>query len=131
MIREGRARFWERPEVKFLRATRQKGSVAALPKSLAPDGWTTPKASLQAPLEDRTQCNLMPNSATTDGRKELIGFTDGVRDSTRVWRDLLLELKQRSLHAPVKGRRRCASVYEKPPAESGRSSRTDVDEATG
>jgi len=33
--------------------------------------------------------------ATTEGRKELVGFTDGARESAHDWRDLLLDLKRR------------------------------------
>ncbi len=35
--------------------------------------------------------------ATPEGRKELVGFTDGARESAHDWRDLLLELKRRGL----------------------------------
>jgi putative transposase len=31
---------------------------------------------------------------------ELVGFTDGVRESAQDWRDLLLELKRRGLDVP-------------------------------
>jgi putative transposase len=31
------------------------------------------------------------------GRKELVGFTDGIRESSQSWRDLLLDLKRRGL----------------------------------
>jgi Transposase, Mutator family len=35
--------------------------------------------------------------ATAEGRKELVGFTDGARESAQNWRDLLLDLKRRGL----------------------------------
>jgi putative transposase len=35
--------------------------------------------------------------ATSKGRKELVGFTDGARESAQDWRDLLLDLKRREL----------------------------------
>ena len=35
--------------------------------------------------------------ATPEGRKELVGFTDGARESAHDWRDLLLGLKRRGL----------------------------------
>jgi transposase-like protein len=38
--------------------------------------------------------------ATAEGRKELIGFTDGARESAQDWRELLLDLKRRGLAAP-------------------------------
>jgi putative transposase len=37
---------------------------------------------------------------TPEGRKELVGFTDGTRESAHDWRDLLLELKRRRLDMP-------------------------------
>ncbi|MGY4362820.1 hypothetical protein ACVWZR_002001 [Bradyrhizobium sp. i1.3.1] len=38
--------------------------------------------------------------ATPEGRKELVGFTDGARESAHNWRDLLLDLKRRGLDVP-------------------------------
>src|SRR5262249_22339773 len=35
--------------------------------------------------------------ATPEGRKELVGLTDGVRESAQSWRELLLALKRRGL----------------------------------
>jgi len=55
---------------------------------------------LQARLEDEKQCILVLIGATADGRKELIGFSDGARESAQDWRDLLLDLKRRGLDAP-------------------------------
>ena len=52
---------------------------------------------LQARLEDEKQCMLVLIGATPEGRKELIGFTDGARESAQDWRDLLLDLKRRGL----------------------------------
>jgi putative transposase len=37
---------------------------------------------------------------TPEGRKELVGFTDGARESAQDWRDLLLDLKRRGLDVP-------------------------------
>ena len=51
----------------------------------------------QARLEDDAQCILVIIGATPEGRKELIGFTDGTRESAQSWRDLLLDLKRRGL----------------------------------
>jgi transposase-like protein len=58
---------------------------------------------LEARLEEQAQCILVIIGATPEGRKELIGFTDGMRESSQSWRDLLLDLKvgrDRSIHAP-------------------------------
>jgi transposase-like protein len=55
---------------------------------------------LQARLEDEKQCILVLIGATPEGRKELVGFTDGARESAQDWRDLLLDLKRRGLDVP-------------------------------
>jgi len=55
---------------------------------------------LQARQDDEKQCILVVIGATPEGRKELIGFTDGVRESAQDWRELLLDLKHRGLAAP-------------------------------
>jgi len=52
---------------------------------------------LQARLEDDAQCILVIIGATPEGKKELIGFTDGTRESAHDWRTLLLDLKRRGL----------------------------------
>jgi len=55
----------------------------------------------QARLEDEKQCILVLIGATPEGRKELIGFTDSLRESAQDWRELVLDLKRRGLsHAP-------------------------------
>ena len=55
---------------------------------------------LQTRLEEEKQCILVLIGATPEGRKELVGFTDGARESAQDWRDLLLELKRRGLDVP-------------------------------
>jgi len=52
---------------------------------------------LQARLEDDAQCILVIIGATPEGKKELIDFTDGTRESAHDWRTLLLDLKRRGL----------------------------------
>jgi putative transposase len=54
---------------------------------------------LEARLEDQAQCILVIIGATPEGKKELVGFTDGLRESAHSWRDLLLDLKRRGLAA--------------------------------
>src|SRR3954466_6224447 len=54
---------------------------------------------LEARLEDQAQCILVIIGATPEGKKELAGFTDGLRESAQSWRDLLLDLKRRGLSA--------------------------------
>ncbi len=47
------------------------------------------------------QCVLVLIDADEWGRKEILGLTDGYRESTQSWRELLLDLKRRGLsHAP-------------------------------
>jgi putative transposase len=52
---------------------------------------------VQARLEDDAQCLLVIIGATPDGKKELVGLIDGVRESGQSWRELLLDLKRRGL----------------------------------
>jgi hypothetical protein len=52
---------------------------------------------VQARLEDIAQCLLIIIRATPEGKKELVGLTDVVRDSVQSWRELLLDLKRRGL----------------------------------
>ena len=52
---------------------------------------------VQARLEDTAQCLLIIIGATPEGRKELVGLTDGMRESAQSWRELLLDLKRRGL----------------------------------
>jgi putative transposase len=56
---------------------------------------------LEAHLEDEKQCILVLIGPTPEGRKELVGFTDGARESAHDWRDLLLDLKRRGLDVPL------------------------------
>jgi transposase-like protein len=52
---------------------------------------------VQARLEDAAQCLLVIIGATPEGKKELVGLIDGVRESAQSWRELLLDLKRRGL----------------------------------
>jgi putative transposase len=52
---------------------------------------------LEARLEEQAQGILVIIGATPEGRKELVGFTAGIRESSQSWRDLLLDLKRRGL----------------------------------
>jgi transposase-like protein len=52
---------------------------------------------VQARLEDTAQCLLIIIGATPEGRKELVGLSDGIRESAHSWRELLLDLKRRGL----------------------------------
>jgi putative transposase len=52
---------------------------------------------LQARMEDHAECMLVLIGATPEGRKELVGFQAGVRESAQSWRELLVEVKRRGL----------------------------------
>ena len=57
---------------------------------------------LQARMEPDKQCILVLIGATPEGRKELIGFQVGYRESAQSWRELLADLKARGLAVPPK-----------------------------
>src|SRR6202165_130491 len=52
---------------------------------------------VQARLEDDAQCLLVIIGATAEGKKELVGLADGIRESAQSWKELLLDLKRRGL----------------------------------
>jgi putative transposase len=52
---------------------------------------------LQARMEEQAECMLVLIGATPEGKKELVGFQVGVRESTQSWRELLIEVKRRGL----------------------------------
>lgn len=57
---------------------------------------------LSARMEDEKQYMLVIIKATPEGKKELVGFTDGYRESAQSWGELLLDLKARGLSIPPK-----------------------------
>src|SRR5260221_14649941 len=48
----------------------------------------------------KSNASLCWSARRRRGRKELVGFSDGARESAHDWRDLLLDLKRRGLDAP-------------------------------
>jgi putative transposase len=52
---------------------------------------------LQARMEPQAECMLVIIGATPEGKKELVGFQVGVRESAQSWRELLVGLKARGL----------------------------------
>jgi putative transposase len=52
---------------------------------------------LQARMEPQAECMLVLIGATPEGKKELIGFQVGVRESAQSWHELLVDLKARGL----------------------------------
>ena len=55
---------------------------------------------LQARMEPTAECMLVVIGATPEGKKELLGFQVGLRESAQSWRELLVDLKARGLAAP-------------------------------
>jgi len=55
---------------------------------------------LQARMEPQAECMLVILGATPEGRKELVGFQVGVRESAQSWRELLVDIKARGLAIP-------------------------------
>jgi len=55
---------------------------------------------LQARMEPQAECMLVIIGATPEGRKELVGFQVGTRESAQSWRELLVGLKARGLAIP-------------------------------
>ncbi len=52
---------------------------------------------LQARMEPQAECMLVLIGATPEGKKELVGFQVGQRESKQSWRELLVDLKARGL----------------------------------
>ena len=52
---------------------------------------------LQARMEPQAECMLVLIGATPEGKKELVGFPVGLRESAQSWRELLVDLKARGL----------------------------------
>ena len=48
-------------------------------------------------MEPQVECMLVLIGATPKGKKELVGFQAGVRESVQSWRELLVDLKARGL----------------------------------
>jgi len=54
----------------------------------------------QARMEDQSQCMLVVIGATPEGKKELVGFISGYRESAQSWAELLIDLKARGFADP-------------------------------
>ena len=48
-------------------------------------------------LDDERSCLLILIGATKEGKKELVGVTDGFRESRMSWKEMLLDLRRRGL----------------------------------
>ena len=62
---------------------------------------------LQARMEPQAECMLVLIGATPEGRKELVGFQVGLRESTQSWRELLVDrggsISSYSVSVPISG----------------------------
>jgi transposase-like protein len=56
---------------------------------------------LKVRLDQEKLCLLVMIGVRTDGRKELIAISDGYRESTESWADLLRDCRRRGMTAPV------------------------------
>ena len=63
--------------------------------------YFTPRMEFERSENDR-QCMLVIIGADEWGNKDVLGLIDGFRESTRSWRELLLDLKRRGLEAAPK-----------------------------
>ncbi len=54
-------------------------------------------------LEEDRRCCLVIVGVRADGTKELVAITDGYRESTDSWADLLRDLKRRGMRPPAVG----------------------------
>lgn len=57
--------------------------------------------ALKVRLEHEMLCLLVMTGVRADGRKELVALTDGYRESTESWADLLRSCRRRGMTAPV------------------------------
>lgn len=48
-------------------------------------------------MEENAECMLVIIGATPEGKKELIGFQVGLRESAQSWHELLTDIKARGL----------------------------------
>ena len=56
---------------------------------------------LKVRLDQEKLCLLVMIGVRADGRKELVAMTDGYRESTESWADLLRACRRRGMTAPV------------------------------
>ncbi|WP_119344044.1 IS256 family transposase [Facilibium subflavum] len=59
--------------------------------------WWVDGIYLTARMESQKTCILVIIGATEDGKKELVAFSDGFRESTDSWLELLRDIKRRGL----------------------------------
>jgi putative transposase len=52
-------------------------------------------------LDENRLCALVIVGVRNDGTKELVSITDGIRESTESWADVLRDLRRRGMRAPA------------------------------
>lgn len=62
--------------------------------------WSPKRTFIVSDKRSLKQCILVLIGATPEGKKELIGFQSGYRESAQSWRELLTDLKARGLAVP-------------------------------
>jgi putative transposase len=67
---------------------------------------------LQARMEPQAECILVLIGATPEGKKELVGFQVGMRESAQSWRELLVEGARIGHRARTGHRRRGTRLLE-------------------
>src|SRR6516225_5516744 len=83
---------------------RTSGSEGGPGKRTGGNVDTAPRADpyhLKVRLEQTKLCLLVMIGVRADGRKELVALTDGYRESTESWADLLRCCRRRGMRAPV------------------------------
>lgn len=92
------------PSLNASASTPSPRSTIVTSQSFAPHTATPsnsfPDAALPM-LEEARLCALVIVGVRTDGTKELVAITDGHRESTESWADLLRDLKRRGMRAPM------------------------------
>ena len=63
--------------------------------------WWVDGIHFRIRLEEDRLCCLVIVGVRADGTKELVAITDGHRESTDSWADLLRDLKRRGMRAPM------------------------------
>ena len=70
---------------------------------------------LKVRLDQEKLCLLVMLGVRADGRKELVAITDGYRESSESWADLLRDCRRRGMSAPVLASAMARSFMESHP----------------
>src|SRR5258708_2995280 len=81
----------------YLASLALKGGLSAFDKCLSLRLLLGQRHPFGGPARGTGAVHPVIIGATPEGKKELVGFIDGMRESSQSWRDLLLDLKRRGL----------------------------------